>query len=157
MRFSNLNRGEIIAVIGGALLAVSVFLAWYKTGNANSSLSGCTHPGHTAGLHCSAWDSLSVLRYLLLLAAIAPAILAYIILREHALSWPRGELTAVVALTALTLVLVRGVIIKPGSPSGEIHLDYGWYIALLSGVLILAGAVTRTQESGRVRKPPGVL
>jgi len=72
----------------------------------------------------------------LLLGAIAPAILAYIIARDHALSWPRGELTAVVAITAITLILVRGLIIKPsdsGHPSGEISLDYGWYIALVGG------------------------
>ena len=48
------------------------------------------------------------MRYVLLIAAVAPAILAYIIVRGHALSWPRGELTAVAALLALTLTLFRG-------------------------------------------------
>ena len=67
---------------------------------------------------------------MLLIAAVAPLILAWIIVRGHALSWPRGELTAVVALVALTLTLFRGVIDRPGSPSGEISLGYGWWIAL---------------------------
>ena len=53
---------------------------------------------------------------MLLVAAVAPAILAYIIIRGHALSWPRGELTAVVALIALVATLYLGVIGKPGTP-----------------------------------------
>jgi uncharacterized membrane protein len=96
-------------------------------------------------------------RILLLLAALAPLILAWIIVRGHALSWPRGELTAVTALAALTLVVFRGLIQKPGSPPEEISLGYGWWVALVGSLLILAGAVARTRESGARRKPPGVL
>ena len=68
---------------------------------------------------------------LLLLAAVAPFILAWIIVREHRLSWPRGELTAVVGLTALTLILVKGFIFKPGEPTGQISLSYGYFLALI--------------------------
>jgi hypothetical protein len=38
----------------------------------------------------------------------------------HALSWPRGELTAVTALVALALILFQGAIDNPGSPPEEI-------------------------------------
>ena len=100
-------------------------------------LNSC-HGPHTT---CTGWDSLSILRYLLLLAAIAPAILTYIIIRGHALSWPRGELTAVTALAALTFTIFRGVIDKPGSPPGEISVNYGWWVALLGGFLILIGSI----------------
>ena len=55
-------------------------------------------------------------------------ILAYIIVRGHALSWPRGELTAVVALVALMLTLFLGVIDKPGTPPGEITVTAGWFV-----------------------------
>jgi uncharacterized membrane protein len=98
-----------------------------------------------------------VLRFLLLLAALAPAILAYIIVRGHALSWPRGELTAVTALAALTFILFRGVIDKPGTPPGEISVDFGWWVALVGGLLILVGSIARSRESATRRKPPGVL
>jgi hypothetical protein len=94
---------------------------------------------------------------LLLIAAVAPLILAYIIVRGHALSWPRGELTAVTALVALTFTIFRGVIDRPGSPSGQIRIGYGWWMALLGGLLILVGSVWRSQESAGRRKPPGVL
>jgi len=105
----------------------------------------------------SAWEVLPVWRFLVLLAAIAPFILGWIIVREHALSWPRGELTAVVGLTALTLILVKGFIFKPGEPSGQISLAYGYYLALFASILILIGAFVRSTEIGKARKPPGVM
>ena len=90
-------------------------------------------------------------------AALAPAILAYIVARGHALSWPRGELTAIIALVALVFVVFRGIIDKPGQPPAEISVDYGWFLALAGGLLILVGSVWRSRESAERRKPPGVL
>jgi hypothetical protein len=153
MRFKALNRGELIACAGGILLGISLFLAWYTLGNEHALLNSCKGPN----TRCSGWDALSIARYVLLLAAVAPLILAYIILRGHALSWPRGELTAVIALVALTLTLFRGVLDRPGSPPGEIGIAIGWWVALVAGLLILVGSVWRSQESAGRRKPPGVL
>lgn len=153
MDFKALDRGELVAIIGGILLGVSLALSWYSLGNANAVLNSCHGPNSS----CSGWASLSFVRFLLLIAAVAPAILAYIIVRGHALSWPRGELTAVTALVALTLILFRGVIDKPGSPPDEISVAIGWWLALAAGLMILVGAAWRSQESGARRKPPGVL
>ncbi len=153
MDFRQLDRGELIAVLGGILLGISLFLSWYTLGNHNTVLNSCKGPNST----CTAWAALSILRFLLLIAAVAPAILAYIIIRGHALSWPRGELTAVTALAALTFTLFRGVIDRPGSPPGQIGIDIGWWLALLGGILILIGSIWRSQESAARRKPPGVL
>ncbi len=151
--FKKLDRGEIIACVGGVLLAISIFLAWYSLGNRNATLNGC----HGPNVSCSGWNSLTILRYLLLLVAVAPLILSWIIVRGHALSWPRGELTAITALAALTFTIFRGVIDKPGSPPGQISTDYGWWVGLLGGLLILAGSIWRSRESSAKRKPPGVL
>ena len=153
MDVKQLDRGELIAVLGGILLGVSLFLAWYSLGNSHAVLNSCEGPNSS----CTGWAALKILRFLLLLAAIAPAILAYIILRGHALSWPRVELTAVTALTALTFTIFRGVIDRPGTPPGEISISYGWWVALLGGLLILVGSIWRARESGARRKPPGVL
>ena len=46
---------------------------------------------------------------------------------------------------------------RGGSPPEEISLGYGWWVALLGGLLILTGSIARTRESGARRKPPGVL
>jgi hypothetical protein len=153
MDIRKLDRGELVAAVGGILLGVSLFLEWYSLGDKYTILNGCKGPNGS----CTGWAALSVMRFLLLLAAAAPAILAYIIIRGHALSWPRGELTAVTALAALTLVLFRGVVDKPGAPPGQISVSYGWFVALLGGFLILIGAITRSRESAHRRKPPGVL
>jgi CDP-diglyceride synthetase len=153
MQFKALNRGELIAVAGGLLLGVSLFLAWYSLGNQHALLNGCKGPNTS----CTGWHALSIARYVLLLAAVAPMILGYIIMRGHALSWPRGELTAVIALVALTLTLFRGVLDRPGSPPGQISVAVGWWVGLAAGLLILVGSVWRSQESAGRRKPPGVL
>lgn len=153
MHLNQLNRGELIAIVGGILIGISLVLPWYTLGNANATLNGCKGPDQS----CTGWASLSGLRFLLVLAAVAPAVLAYIIIRGHALSWPRGELTAVIALAALTFILFRGVIDKPGQPRSEITISYGWVIALVGGLLILAGSIWRSQETATQRKPPGVL
>jgi hypothetical protein len=153
MQFKALNRGELIAIAGGILLGISLFLAWYTLGNQHALLNSCKGPN----TKCSGWDALSIARYILLLAAVAPLILAWIILRGHALSWPRGELTAVIALVALTLTIFRGVLDRPGSPPGEIGIAFGWWVGLFAGLLILVGSVWRSQESAGRRKPPGVL
>ncbi len=153
MDLGRLNRGEVIATVGGILLAISIFLAWYTLGNGFTRLNSCHGPSSS----CTAWNALSVLRFLLLAAALAPLILSWIIVRGHALSWPRGELTAITALAALTFIIFRGLIDKPGTPSGEIGLDYGWWVALLGGLLILAGSIWRSRETATRKKPPGVL
>jgi hypothetical protein len=153
MDFKALDRGELVAVVGGAVLAISLFLSWYTLGNQHAILNSCKGPNTS----CTAWNALSILRFLLLLTAIAPAILAYIVIRGHALSWPRGELTAVTALAALTFTVFRGLIDRPGSPPGEIGIDFGWWLALVGGLLILTGSIWRSRESAARRKPPGVL
>jgi hypothetical protein len=153
MDFKALDRGELVAVVGGILLGISVFLAWFALGNRHAELNTC----HGPNSHCTAWEALTIVRYVLLLTAVAPLILAWIIIRGHALSWPRGELTAVTALTALTFIIFRGIIDKPGSPPGEISIAYGWFVALGGGLLILFGSVWRSRESAARRKPPGVL
>ena len=98
-----------------------------------------------------------ILRWLLLAAAAAPLILAWIVLRDHELSWPRGEMTAVVAMVGLGLVLYAGIVRRPGDPRSQIALQFGWFLALLALVLMLVGGAKRATEVERRRKPPGVL
>ncbi len=148
-----LNRGELLAIVGAVLIGISVFLPWYSLGNHFTQLNGCVGPNAS----CTGWHSLLVIRYLLLAAAAAPLILAWIIIRGHALSWPRGELTAVVGVAALVLVLFRGVVDKPGAPADQIGLSTGWFVALAGTLLLIAGAAWRYQENAPRRNPPGVL
>jgi hypothetical protein len=152
MNLSRLGTAELVAAAGGLLLAACLFLPWYETSpdNPNAVVDGVR--GALSG-----WDVHPVLRWLLLAAAAAPLILVWIIVREHELSWPRGELTAVVAIAAFGLLAYTGLLDRPGSPSGAIALRIGFYGALLGTVLMTAGGAIRAAESETARKPPGVL
>jgi hypothetical protein len=158
MDIKALSRGEITAVVGGILLGISIFLPWYSLGNVFAHVGSCSnHLGHT-NTTCTALNALSpVLVILFLLGAAAPLILAWIIARGIALAWPRGELTAVVAVIAIVLTLFLGVIDKPGEPPSEVGLSWGWFVGLLGSLLMVVGASWRARESAPRRKPPGVL
>jgi hypothetical protein len=151
MHTGRLSRSEWIAVSGGLLLVVAVFLPWYGTSdNPNAAIDGGRGD-------FSAWQVHPILRWLMLAAAVAPLILAYIVLRDHELSWPRGELTAVVAMAALGLVLYSGIVSRPGEPRAQISLQIGWFLALIAIVLMMVGGAKRAAQVERARKPPGVM
>ncbi len=144
---------DLIAALGGIALALSVFIQ--KTYEARPENPNANIDGLTGTV--SIWQVHDILRFLLLAAAIAPIVLLWIIYREHELSWPRGEMTAVVGLTAATLLFYTGIIDRPGEPSGQIELDWAWYTAFGGAVAMAVGGSLRASESGRRRKPPGVL
>jgi uncharacterized membrane protein len=152
MHTSKLGRGELMAVIGGIIVGVSLFLNWYHSRSVNGYIGG----HHGVGTY-SAWDVHPITRWLMLAGAIAPLILAYIIARELKLSWPRGQMTMVVSVALLGFLVFYGIINRPGGPSGEIKLRYGWFLAMIGAILMLVGSTMRAQESETVRKPPGVL
>jgi hypothetical protein len=151
MHVGRLSRSEWIAVTGGLVLILAVFLPWYGTSdNPNAAIDGDRGD-------FSAWQVHPILRWLMLAAALAPLILAYIVLRDHELSWPRGEMTAVVAMAALGLVLYNGIVTRPGEPRAQIALQIGWFLALIGIVLMMVGGAKRATEVERARKPPGVM
>jgi hypothetical protein len=143
---------EFVAIGGGVLLGIGIFLPWYTAENRLALIAGQNGPGDF-----TAWEVHSILRWLLLAAAAAPLILSYIIIRAHKLSWPRGEMTAVVAIAAFGLVGYNGLVDRPGEPQGLIGLQWGYAVAMLGVLLMLVGSALRASEVERKRKPPGVL
>ena len=152
MDVRRITTSEILAAVGGALLALSVFLPWYSTNPKNPNANIAQMKGDI-----TAWDAHSILRYLLLAAAVAPIVLLYIVIRDHELSWPRGEMTAVIGIIAFGLVAYVGVIDRPGEPPSEISLAFGWFMALIGTILIAIGGSYRASTTERPRKPPGVM
>ena len=149
---TKISRSEWIAVAGGLMLLVGIFLPWYvpNTENRNAIVAGSREA-------VSAWEAHTLLRFLFLAAALAPLILAWIVIRDHELSWPRGEMTAVVAIAAFGIIGYVGIIDRPGDPPGEISLGIGWLLSFLGSILMAVGGAMRAGSSERPRKPPGVL
>ena len=160
MEPSKLSRGELIGIIAGLILVGALFLEWYSldtTGvERDESADWVCGVGNNS---CSGFETFPILRWLLIAAAAAPLILAYIVVRGHKLSWPRGELTAIVGLTAMVLILYNGIIDKPSANDLGINLSYGYFIALLAsaGIFISGGYRAVDSGGGAQRKPPATF
>jgi hypothetical protein len=148
----SLTWHEFVAIGGGILLAIGLFLPWYHAENRLAEVGGMPGPGDFTG-----WEVHDIQRWLLLAAAAAPLILAWIILRGHALSWARGEMTAVTSIAAFGLIAYSGLIDKPSDTKSLVSLKYGWVISLIGVIAMLVGSALRASEVERARKPPGVL
>jgi hypothetical protein len=77
------------------------------------------------------------------------------VLRGHALSWPRGELTAIVGLTAFVLIAYNGLIDKPSANDIGVSLSFGYWIAILASIgIFLAGGFRAVESGGGARRKP---
>ena len=152
MNPKKLSWHEFLAMAGGALLIIGLFRPWYGADSRNAMIAGQRGPGDFTGFEVH-----DLARWLWIAAALAPLILAYIVVRGHALSWARGEMTAVTSIAAFGLAVYNGIIDRPGEPSGLISTSYGFWISLLGIILMLVGSALRASGTERPRKPPGVL
>jgi hypothetical protein len=166
MDFSRLNTGRVaVGAIASLLLIVAIlFLPWYSY-----DLEGVSKPESDAEAwicgagetSCTGFETFPILRWLLLLLAIAPLILAWILVRGHKLSYPPGEMTMISGFAGAVLIFYNGIIDKPGTGPAEIglSLDYGYWIALLAAIVIAGVGFTRSVESGprKTRKAPGTV
>jgi hypothetical protein len=114
------ETGSMVALVGGVLLLVSLFLGWYKL------------PGFTV----TAWTAFEV--WDLVLAALA---LAVIVAAATDLGWWRGPTHAAgpAVLGLAAVVIVASQLLDP--PPSVLHSavgDGGW-IALVGGVLMAVG------------------
>lgn len=155
-----IHRSELLGFLGSAILLGSLWLNWFSTSCTSRGVpQGCNVHSQIAGKYgaFSAWQTYSVLDWLLVAACVAPFILAYIIARGHELSWRPGEVTMIVGILVMALILLNGVILgKPGS-NIEISFEIGYLVGLVGGFLIFLGGFLRQASAIRSRKPPGVL
>jgi hypothetical protein len=157
MDFSKLSRAEVMGAVASLVLVVSLLLLpWYHVDPFPDRQWICG-AGDTS---CTGFETFPILRWLLLAAASAPLILAYIVVRGHKLSWAPGELTMVVGFTAFILILYNGTIDPVGSQQEEIGVSdqVGYYVALLAALGIAAAGIARAMEAQRgQRKTPGTV
>ena len=164
MHFSKLSRSELLGVVAAALLVLALFfLDWYTLGDTPGRTDGAEDE-FICGLgqySCTGFDTFPILRWLLLAAAIAPPILAYIVIRGHKLSWAPGELTMVIGFTAFVLLAYNGIIDSPGTGAAQIDVstELGYWVALLAAAGIAAAGIGRSMDAqkGQGRKTPGTV
>jgi hypothetical protein len=166
MDLSRLNYRRAGIGAGAAIVLVIslLFLPWYTLDHIPTRVDGSDADVWICGtgdFECTGFETFPILRWLLLLAAAAPIILAWILVRGHTLSYPPGEMTMIAGFAATVLIAYNGIVDRPGSGPAEtgVGLDYGYWIALLAAITIAAVGFSRAQESGgkQARKAPGTV
>jgi hypothetical protein len=117
-----LRPAEVLALLAGMALAVSLFLPWYEF----------------SGVRLDAWDALTVAEIPIAVAAAMALLLvaATVLQRGPALPVSLAVWTTTVAFVALVVLVVR-VIALPGGASERC---YGLWLALAANVLVLVAA-----------------
>ena len=139
-----LQRTELVGLVAAALLVIALFLPWFSLSDTPQRVQQKAWVCGTGNFSCSGWETFPFNRWLLLAAAAAPVILAYFILTSQRGQYPTGEFTMTVGLAVIVLVGFNGLIQKPGSTvSFGISLEYGYFLAMLAGLISLADGVAR--------------
>jgi hypothetical protein len=152
-----LQRSELIGLASAALLIVAVFLPWFSLSHSAQRVHQHAWVCGTGNYSCSAWDTFPINRFLFLAAALAPITLTYFILTSQKGKYPTGEATMTVGLAVVVLAGYNGIIAKPGSGiQFGISLEYGYFLAILAGLVMAGAGASRSLESGggAPRKPP---
>jgi hypothetical protein len=160
--FSRLNpRRTVVGGLASMLLVISLLvMPWFSLSHGPQHAGGANFICGTNDYSCTGFETFPINRWLLILAALAPVILAYILVRGHRLTWQPGEMTMVAGFAATILIAYNGIIDKPGSGQSEIgvHLDWGYWVALVASIVIGATGFSRSQAGQRkTRKAPGTV
>jgi hypothetical protein len=167
MDFSRLNYPRLaVGLTASAVLIIAIlFLPWYSYDRPEDSATFQDADAWICGVDedsCTGFETFPILRWLLLLAALAPIILAYILVRAHRLSYPPGEMTMLAGAAAFVLIFYNGILDRPAPDNGlefGIGLSWGYWLALICSFLIGLTGYLRSQASGgkQERKAPGTV
>src|SRR3954453_16062562 len=122
---SRLGTPERLGLAAVSALLVSTFLPWFSTGGLGqiNGASGTFNAWQTFG-----WPLMAYLVWCSVAAFIGP----WVVSRGHALTWTPGEMTMVFGIVGAVLVVLNGIVLgRPGEPSGQTHLEFGYAVALL--------------------------
>jgi hypothetical protein len=131
-----LRNGDWIALAGGVLMIVALFLPWYGAG------------GQTA----TGWQSLTVIDVVLLICALFGIAQWFFTVQQPTPAMPLAVagLGAWTGLLAMLLVLIRLI----DSPADGLGVEYGAWLALAAAVVLFTGA-WRSLGDERIRMPDG--
>jgi hypothetical protein len=152
---------ELVALGAAVLLVIAVFLPWFSLSEVPQRAEQQAWVCGSNDFTCTGWETFPINRWLFLAAAAAPMLLTYFILTSQRGQYPTGEFTMTVGLAVIVLVGFNGIIDKPGSGIVEfgISLEYGYFLAMLAGLVMAVCGALRSLESGggAERKPPATF
>jgi len=160
VNLSRISRAEVTAVIAGFILVVSLFLPWYSLGTGPDVARGQEPEAWACGIgdaSCTGFETFQTLRWFWIVVGLAPLVLTFLAVRGVETSWPRGEMTAIIGLIAFVFIFFNGLIDRPSARDIQVHLTWGYFLALLSSLTVFAaGAVGSLDHGGGApRRPPG--
>jgi hypothetical protein len=148
-RFAALTRGEAVAALAAVLLFVFMFFDWYDYEQVGGLLSLIGLFGFPA----DAWQSLDVIRWLLVLAILAA--LGAALLRVSGSEWePEIPPTAVIAVLGgmATLLVLYRIVFPPDFGLGgipvAITVQTGAYLSLAAAAGVAYGGYRAMGERG---------
>jgi hypothetical protein len=157
-----LSGWEIAGVTASLVLVASLaLLPWFSLADTPTRRAGDGFMCGAGHFRCTGYQAFPLIRWVLIVAACASPILAYILARGHTVRWPPGEMTMIIGSLAAILIAYNGIVDKPGAGIAEagVSLDYGYAVGLAAAVVIATCGTMRAAEAdlGRPRQPPGVL
>jgi len=137
----NLRTGEKIAGASGvALLLIMFIFDWFTVDAGGFSVGG------------NAWDTMELIRFILLLAALAGIALAVVSATQSDVNMPVALSAITAGLGALGVLLVLFRLVSPPDLGGGDLIDVGRGIGVFLGLIAVAGVAyggfTAMQEEG---------
>ena len=157
MDLTRLRLGEVTAAVSGLVLAFDLFvLKWYEftPSGSGSNLNEATGvsirnlPG--AGTAQNGWNSLTVLRWIILLTIVVALGLAVITLTQRSTALPVSASVLATGMGVFTALLILYRIINQPGPNDLASVQLGPWLGFLAAVGVGCGGfqAMREEESG---------
>ncbi len=149
MRLGRLRWGEIFAGVAGLALAASLFLVdWYEqTVGVRLPGAGPDQAVGQATDRLSGWEALTILRWLLLAAALASLALFVLQATQRSAALPAVASVTVTWLGLLSSVLVLYRIVNPPG-NDQVTVKAGAWLGLLTALMVLVGGWWSMRDEG---------
>jgi hypothetical protein len=166
--FHRLGLPELMAAVGGVALTWSLWLPWFATScdsTSPASPAGCNphsvfdaKPGVDRSLgQFDAVEAFASLPLLLIIAAVIPAVVAWMIARANRPNFRPGEAVMIAGIYGTVLVLLNGLVLgRPGEQTVDVSLRWGYFVAIAGALAVAAGGLLRQSRDVRGRKTPGM-
>jgi len=142
VRVGRVRPAEILAAAGGLGLAASLFVFdWYQRGVAVSLPgAGPTEAVGVAVRRLSGWEALTVLRWLLLAAALGGVALLVLQVTQRSTGLPATFAVAVTWLGLIASLLVLYRIVDQPGPNDRVTVEPGAWVGLLTALMVAVGS-----------------